>query len=189
MGVMAKVLPFLPLVLLLILAVGQDLHAHKIRNWLTLTILLSGLAFSFMPHQYCPTTVTESLLGIVIGFALPFVMFAIGAMGGGDVKLMAGVGAWLGPWPIVTVFILSAIIGAILGILTSLLQRRLVVVLRNTWVITLSLLNIRRLGVEHVREVGQACGGTKKGLPYAVPIFIGTLLTLLTPATKMLLGR
>ena len=36
-------------------------------------------------------------------------------MGAGDVKLMAGVGAWIGPWLIVGAFVSSALVGAVIG--------------------------------------------------------------------------
>ena len=41
-----------------------------------------------------------SATGLLTGFALSFALFAIGAMCGGDVKIMAGVGAWVGPMPV-----------------------------------------------------------------------------------------
>jgi prepilin peptidase CpaA len=175
-----------PLVALMTWAAIEDLRTHKIRNWLTLTLIVTGVVLSCTP--YGAISVKQSLVGLLVGFALPFALFAVGGMGAGGVKLMAGVGAWIGPWAVVAVFVVATIVGAALGLLLSLWQGRAVAVLRNTAAIGLSLLNAPRLGVEHVREMGQACGGTKKGLPYAVPIWIGTVLTLFTPVGSLLTG-
>ena len=40
--------------------------------------------------------VTHAVLGLIVGLAVFFPLFALGAMGAGDVKLMAAIGAWLG---------------------------------------------------------------------------------------------
>ncbi|MGE5612103.1 MAG: prepilin peptidase [Bacillota bacterium] len=164
----------------------EDVRTRKIRNWVTLVLIVTGVAASVT--AYGGITIRESLVGLLVGFAPAFLMFAIGGMGGGDVKLMAGIGAWIGPWPVLTVFVVAAIVGSVLGLAMSLWQGRLILVLRNTLGLGMSLLNAPRLGLEHVREVGQACGGTKKGLPYAVPIWIGTVLTLFTPVGSLLTG-
>ena len=36
-------------------------------------------------------------------------------MGAGDVKLMAGVGAWMGPWHTLGAFVATALVGGVLG--------------------------------------------------------------------------
>ncbi|HEX2973940.1 MAG TPA: A24 family peptidase [Tepidisphaeraceae bacterium] len=166
--------------------VVEDVRTRKIRNWVTLVLIVTGMAASVTP--YGGITARESLVGLLVGFAPAFFMFAVGGMGGGDVKLMAGVGAWIGPWPVLTVFVVAAVVGSVLGLGMSLWQGRMVTVLRNTLALGTSLLNAPRLGLEHVRDVGQACGGTKRGLPYAVPIWIATVLTLFTPVGTLFTG-
>ena len=39
-----------------------------------------------------------SLAGMGVGLISLLPLYAIGGMGAGDVKLMAGLGAWMGPW-------------------------------------------------------------------------------------------
>src|SRR5262245_7935200 len=71
-----------------------DIRGRRIPNWLTLTVVLTGLAQSFTPWR-----VTEplwSLCGLLAGFAVTFLLYSIGARGAGDVKLTAGIGAWVG---------------------------------------------------------------------------------------------
>ena len=51
-----------------------------------------------------------ALVGFIVCFALFFVMWVLGACGGGDVKLFAAVGAWVGPYIAIWIFCLSTII-------------------------------------------------------------------------------
>jgi prepilin peptidase CpaA len=61
-----------------------------------------------------------SLIGFLFGFALFFVMWILGTCGGGDVKLMAALGSWLGYWMILLVMLGSTAVLAVLTIGTIL---------------------------------------------------------------------
>ncbi|MEO1999211.1 MAG: A24 family peptidase, partial [Planctomycetaceae bacterium] len=54
-----------------------------------------------------------SLQGMLTGFFLLIFLWLIGGMGAGDVKLLAAVGAWLGPWNTCLLFMAT---GFVLGI-------------------------------------------------------------------------
>jgi len=43
------------------------------------------------------SAVANMMLGVLICGAVPLLLYRTGAMGGGDVKLLAAIGAWLGP--------------------------------------------------------------------------------------------
>jgi prepilin peptidase CpaA len=64
-----------------------------------------------------------SLAGLAIGFALFFVMWLLGICGGGDVKLIAAVGAWLGP--VMVVAVLGGTLVVVLFVTLGQLVRRL----------------------------------------------------------------
>ncbi len=55
-----------------------------------------------------------ALAGFALGFVLFFIMWILGACRGGDVKLFAAVGAWLGPT--LSIMVLSCTIGLVLAI-------------------------------------------------------------------------
>src|SRR5208337_2518793 len=57
-----------------------------------------------------------SLAGTGVGLISLLPLYAIGGMGAGDVKLMAGVGAWLGPGLTFWAFVSSALVGGLLGV-------------------------------------------------------------------------
>ena len=85
----------MPMLALLAWAALIDLRDRRIPNWLTVSLALAGLAQSFTwAHTVTPGA---AALGFATGFGITFVLFGLGALGGGDVKLLAGLGAWLGP--------------------------------------------------------------------------------------------
>jgi prepilin peptidase CpaA len=77
-----------------VIATITDLRMFKIHNFLTLPLVVSGLLYHGVNGG--SPGLGESVLGMVAGFGVFFLIFLLGGMGAGDVKLMAGVGAWLG---------------------------------------------------------------------------------------------
>lgn len=88
-------------------AAMTDLWSFRIHNALTLPLLLTGLAYHGL--AYGTVGLALSALGALVGFGLLILVYVKGAMGAGDIKLMAGVGAWLGPWLICHVMIVSGL--------------------------------------------------------------------------------
>ncbi len=100
---------WLPLVVVLVAALVAavgDLRSFRISNWLTLPLLGSGLL-------YHATTggLLDSVLGALLGFVILLVLCLMGGVGAGDVKLLAGIGAWLG-LPLTVAVILASSVAA-----------------------------------------------------------------------------
>jgi prepilin peptidase CpaA len=171
-----RLLPFLPLTALLLWAAVEDLRTRRIRNWLTFSLLLSGTAQSFLPGR--TVSPGAAALGALAGFGLPFVLFAIGALGGGDVKLMAGLGAWVGPGPILAIFAVEAVIGMLLVLGQAAASGRLRLLARNSALVAINVLHVNELGVEHTSRTGRSCRSVERPLPFAVPVFAATLIVL-----------
>lgn len=176
-----------PMLALLSWAVVEDLRSRRIPNWLTFSLALSGLVMSLTP--WGGARIGDALAGMLIGLALPLMLAAVGGMGMGDVKLLAAMGTWLGPGQILVVMLLTALAGGAIILLQSLWQRKTIALLGNTMMVAVSLINIPQLGTEQVRQTGQACRSVKRTVPYAVPIWIATVLAVLTPAGAILAGR
>ena len=167
-------LQLVPLAALLLLAAGIDLRERRIPNWLTASIAIGGLLRGFMAHS--GITPGMSLLGFGAGFALPLVLFMLNAVGGGDVKLLAAVGAWIGPVNILIVFVLKDVVGLVIVLAQAVWQRRVTVLFRNSAVLALNLFHVRQVGVETVQQTGLSCHSIDKPLPLAVPILAAVLL-------------
>ena len=167
-----------PLIGLLMWAAVVDLRVRKIPNWLTFSVVISGILVSFL-DGHGSVTPGSAALGLLVGFSLPFILFALGALGGGDVKLLAGIGAWLGPLASLKVFAAAAIVGLVIVLTQSLYQRRTKTLFRNSAVLAMNLVHLSDVGVEHASQTGQASRSVDRPLPYAVPILFGTLAVLM----------
>jgi len=167
--------PLVPIALLCI-AAATDWRSRRIPNWLTATVILTGFAQSFTPLRLCSPL--EALAGFLVGFALTFLMYAVGGRGAGDVKLMAGIGAWLGPWQVTLVFCAAAIISMVIALAQSAAQGKLAALLHNTVLMLLNVLHVRQLGTEHVIDTGRRTRSIDKPMPNAVHVLIGTIAVL-----------
>ena len=164
-----------PMLGLLTWAAAVDVRCRRIPNWLSFSLVLAGLGQSFTWCRTCDGP-ADACLGLLTGFGLTFALFALGAMGGGDVKLLAGIGAWLGPMPTLLVVAGAALIGMVVVLVQAGVQGRLAKLFRNSAVIAISLAQSGDAGIEQAAETGRACSGsTGRPLPYAVPVLLATL--------------
>jgi prepilin peptidase CpaA len=101
-----------------------------------------------------------------------FILFVIGAMGGGDVKLMASVGAWVGSEHVLIMLLAAALAGGVLAIVFVLFRRGLYTAVWNV----LELIRFRLMSgfnphpLLNVREAGTL------RVPFGVAIAIGTFI-------------
>jgi prepilin peptidase CpaA len=157
---------------LVLIACVPDLRTRRIPNVLTFGAAVAGLVFHMVFEGW--SGATTSLLGWLLGVALFFPMFALRGMGAGDVKLLGAVGAWLGPALVFWVALLTSVAGGVLGLLLALLHGYVGSALRNLR----ALLGYWR--VMGPRPLPELTLDTARGprLAYAVPIAIGTMVTL-----------
>ena len=107
------------LAIALLFAAFTDLRARVIENWLTLAIALAAPLFWWASGlSVWPGMALQLGLGLAV-FAALAGLFALGAMGGGDVKLLSALALWL-PWqPFLKLVVLMALIGGVLTILAA----------------------------------------------------------------------
>ena len=98
----------------LIVAAIIDGAILKVPNWLTFPFIVSGWGYGLASAGF--TGLGYSLLGTFVGMMLLLVLRNMGGMGAGDVKLLAGVGAWLGTVTTLYAFAATAIVGAVMAI-------------------------------------------------------------------------
>lgn len=169
-------MPYAPLLAMLLWAAGVDVRTRRIPNALVLIILLTGLLLSFTP--WGTLAPSRSLLGILAGGLLVLPLFMLRALGGGDVKLLAGVGAWVGPVAAFKIVLAAAVVAMLLVLIQSLLRRQLLLLTRNTLLLAADALHHRRLDPEPIGQTAHACRSTGAPLPYALAVLLATLLVL-----------
>ena len=72
----------------------KDVRGARIPNWLTYSGLGSALAVRGVVLGW--VGLKGGFAGLLLAGGIFYVLFLLGGMGGGDVKLMAAVGAWAG---------------------------------------------------------------------------------------------
>jgi prepilin peptidase CpaA len=174
------------LLALLIAASVSDSKSGRIPNWLVFGGALYAVVYSvFFP--VCPRDIGAlfALGGLAIGLAafLPAYLFRI--MGAGDVKLMAMVGAFLGPWSTAGAVLSTLIAGGVLALALALSAGRLGLMVRNLAMICRGA----------VLTLGTGTGGTVTTdgpsagrMPYGIAIAVGTI-AYLTFSQLGLIGR
>jgi prepilin peptidase CpaA len=109
-------------------ACGFDLRSNRIPNAITFAGMATGLVLAALPGGI---GLAAASAGLAVGGGAPFILYRVGALGAGDVKLMAAVGAFTG-WPrILAVLLAIAIAGGVASIATALVAGRLRAVLAN----------------------------------------------------------
>src|SRR5262245_27188768 len=119
------------LVLLVILAAIMDVKNRKIPNWLTLPSAVLGVGLNAFLFEW--SGLRESLQGLALAFVVYFVLYLLRGMGAGDVKLMAAVGAAVGPVNWFGILVLTSAFAAICGLVVVASKGRVRQTFQNLW--------------------------------------------------------
>jgi prepilin peptidase CpaA len=95
-----------------------DVRYRRIPNVFVLATLISGLLLNFVFGGV--EGVLSSVGGCLLGFGLMLMLHVLGAMGAGDVKLFASIGAVVGASLVVPTFLVVALTGGVLAVYTML---------------------------------------------------------------------
>ena len=145
-------------------AVYTDTRFGLIPNKVTFPAVGLGLALHLVTGGW--DGLVFSTEGMALGLGLFLIPFLIGSMGAGDVKLLAALGAFVGPAQIFAVFLLCAMLGGVVGLV--------VLVRRFGW----SFFSFTLL-TDRAALVGPAWGGTRlTAFPFASAIFFGLFASL-----------
>jgi prepilin peptidase CpaA len=164
--------PQIAAVVLVLFACVPDLRTRRIPNALTFGAALTALLFHGVTGGW--SGLLGAIGGWLLGAALFFPIFALRGMGAGDVKLLAAVGAWLGPAQVIWVALITSVAGGILGLAVSFGYGYGMTAIRN---VSALLLHWRVVGLRPLPQVTlEVAGGPR--LAYAIPIAVGTMVTL-----------
>ncbi|AIQ45471.1 peptidase A24 [Paenibacillus sp. FSL R7-0273] len=126
-------------------AFATDLRWMRIPNWISVTALVTGLLLRGIADG--GSGLLFALSGAAAGFAALLLMYMMGAVGAGDVKLFAGIGAWTGIWFTLQVIMYSVLFGAVIGWIIVLFRRETAVRIRSIVSRTAGFLLMRKPGL------------------------------------------
>jgi prepilin peptidase CpaA len=113
-----------------LVATLTDIRTRRIPNVLTGTMACVGIGLAAAGAS--EISLGAAAFGLVLGFALMLPGYVLGATGAGDVKLMAAIGAIVGPWIVVKSVLFTAVAGGVLAVVVALRRRRLSATLAGT---------------------------------------------------------
>ncbi len=166
-------LPVMVVMVAVLVAALTDLRLFKIHNLLTLPLIVSGVAWHSATGGY--EGLTDSILGTLTGFGLPLLLFLVGGMGGGDVKLLAGVGAWLGAPLTVLIFLAACLATGVYSlavIVASGRVRETLVKFQIMWY-RVSALGRNLAADDHVEVVAQRSDRRGRLVPFGAMMGVG----------------
>jgi len=167
------------LIFLLCIAAYQDYCNYRISN----ILVVSGALLGVVQNTFLPAGIGlfESLAGWGVGLLILLPLYLMRAMGAGDVKLMAMVGAFLGPQAILISALYICIVGGVLSICVATYYGVLKDTLHSVLIsITEFVVNLftpkaeRPLNAFSFSEMPQHKRTVK--MPYGIAIAIGTTI-------------
>ncbi|HUT12988.1 MAG TPA: A24 family peptidase [Thermoguttaceae bacterium] len=154
----------------------SDVRTFKVPNRLTLPLAVTGVAYHTIAGGLAGLQL--SLLGALFGFGVLFGLYVLGAIGAGDVKLMAGVGAWLGVSTSIYVFAVAAAGTALYSIIVLLRRGNLSQAFTTIQITLMQLQTIgKHLGAdERVESIVHRKDRRKRLVPFAAMVALGAIV-------------
>ena len=103
-----------PTIAVLAVATFTDLRSRRIPNWLVLPFMAAGLVVPALLAGW--HGLGQSLEGFGLGALIYGFLAVIGGMGMGDVKLVAAIGAWVGPKQLLFAILITAMAGGLMAV-------------------------------------------------------------------------
>ena len=156
-------------VLVALVGAVTDVRSARIPNSLTYSAVLAALGLRVALLGL--SGLESGALGMLVAGGLFLFLFVLGAMGGGDMKLMAAVGAWVGSEEVTTLILAAALAGGVLAIGRIIFRNMLGETLRNT----IRLIFYRfTSGMQPHPELNVQAPGSQR-VPFGVAIAVGAL--------------
>jgi prepilin peptidase CpaA len=155
---------------LVLIAAAMDIRWRKIPNWLSLSGVCAGLLLHGVTGG--AAGLATSLEGMLLGFGAYLALYCLRAMGAGDVKLMAAVGAIVGPANWVSVFVATAMAGGVFSFALIVAKGRVKQTLWNVFFIVDELIHLRP--PHHKRSDLDVKDSRSLKMPHGVAIAAGT---------------
>lgn len=163
-----------------LVALVCDLFRGRIYNALTVPFAIFGLVVSTWLSGV--PGLANSGVGLLLGLILFFPLFLGGVMGGGDVKFLAAVGAWVGMKTTIEIAVLSVLFGGLMALLILVFTGKILDFWRRVSFSLLTLLS------SELRFAWPSLDKTST-MPFGIPMAVATILVVwVHPLQKLGVG-
>lgn len=160
-----------PTVAVLAVATFTDIRSRRIPNWLVLPFMAAGPVLGGWLHGW--HGVGHSFEGLALGALIFGILFAMGGMGMGDVKLFAAIGAWVGPSQLMLALVITGLAGGVMAVSWALAGGFMGDLLKGSGDLAFGW---KERGMKPPAEMVLSNPHARK-MPYAPAIAIGTLIS------------
>lgn len=164
-----QVILYTALSVALITSTVTDLSTRRIPNYVTFSLMATALLTHSLISGW--GGVIFSLKGLGLGLALLLLPYLLGGMGAADVKLMAGVGAVVGPAHTLNTFLIVALLGGMVAIIMLLARKDFLPAMKRIGYALTAL--IGGVGATALRVAPATL--KQQGIPYGAVITAGTI--------------
>ena len=166
-----------PTLAVVLIATATDLRWRRIPNWLVFPFFIAGFAVSGWLHGW--HGMAQSAEGMALGLFVFGLIFWMGGMGAGDVKLCAAIGAWIGPQQMIMALIFISLAGGLMAIVWSVAGGFAGELFQETGNLVLGGRKRKAASAPDAAspEAREAPVPHRRKMPYAPAIAIGTLLS------------
>ena len=165
----------MPFIYLAAIAIAIAASATDLRNRRIPNVLTFGAAAGAFGYHLATAGIGGlgwSAAGWLAGALIFIVPFALRGLGGGDVKLLAALGAWIGAGDVVWVALYAGVAGGVMALAVSLHKGYLRQALNNVWLL---LCHWRIAGLRALPDLTLESSTAPK-LAYALPILCGMVM-------------
>jgi prepilin peptidase CpaA len=158
-------------------AAVSDWRTRRLSNWLTVPTLIAGVLMHTAINGL--DGLAFAMAGFATGFGFLLILWLIGGGGGGDVKLMGALGAWLGAGLTIHVLLVSTALTAVAtgAVLWGGLLCGGFVYVQRRYLASGSTIRPSRSDPEG-REARRQQRQRRRLMPFAIPVALGTWLVL-----------
>ncbi|MNJ50499.1 Type IV leader peptidase family protein [compost metagenome] len=151
--------------ILLIAAFITDIRTMKIPNMITVTGMVFGIIYHIFTNGW--TGFVFAVTGAAVGFGIMTILYVVRAVGGGDVKLFGGIGAWVGVPLTLSMLMYSILAAGLIGVIILICRREVMMrlggILRSI------------LGAIMLRSISPVQSITAKDKPLTFPFMLAVL--------------
>lgn len=149
-------------------AVWSDCQCRKIPNRLSVIMATAGIVLALFGGT---PMIKQAGVGLLCGLGLGIALWLLCVVRAGDAKLMAAIGVLMGGRWLLNVFTWALLVGMLLGGVILLYKHELGSRLGRLWNYGKSLIYSQHFSAYKPEK------GSEGELPFAVPLFIGAVLT------------
>ncbi len=160
---------FSVLIMFLIIATIQDFKNYKIKNYLIMIGIFTGSLLNILTKGTNHSVYI--LINIIFPIIILYLIYAIGAVGAGDVKLFALCGSFISRKELLNLIVISFVIAAIFSVIKLVYTKTLIQKMKNI------IFYVNEILSGNIQSYSRDMKDNRNLIHFSLPILIGAMIT------------